>query len=131
MKNISKEDFILWNKAENKPVEKLDIVYHYTTLADMFNNGFKLNENEELLSVASLPIKWQRLISMAIEYTKISIKLAENPLTEDEIEKLKDTHDRIRSILIDYGNEEYGDYIIDEISYAVGILPTTVYYEEE
>ena len=52
-------------------------------------------------------------------------------LSKEEVEKLKGIHDNIRSILIDYGNEEYGDCIIDEISIAVGILPTTVYYEEE
>jgi hypothetical protein len=53
------------------------------------------------------------------------------PLTKEEIEALKDKHEKIRSILIEYGSEEFGDCIIDEISEAVGIPPTTVYYEEE
>lgn len=52
-------------------------------------------------------------------------------LSGKEIEDLKVVHDKIRNILIDYGNEEFGDCIIDEISLAVGILPTTVYYEED
>lgn len=52
-------------------------------------------------------------------------------LTKEEIENLKETHDKIRSILIDYGCEEFGDCIVDEISLAVGILPTTIYYEED
>lgn len=39
-------------------------------------------------------------------------------------------HEKIRNILIDYGNKEYGDCIIDEICEVVGILPTTVYYKE-
>jgi len=52
-------------------------------------------------------------------------------LSEKEIEELKEKHEKIRSILVDYDCEEYGDCIIDEISVAAGILPTTVYYEEE
>lgn len=51
-------------------------------------------------------------------------------LSKEEIETLKEKHDKIRNILIDYGNEEFGDCIIDEISVAVGLPPTTVYYEE-
>ena len=38
--------------------------------------------------------------------------------------ELKEKHEKIRNILMDYGNEEYGDCIIDEISEAIGILPT-------
>ena len=48
-----------------------------------------------------------------------------------EIAALKETHEKIRSILIDYGNEEFGDCIIDEICVAVGIQPTSVYYDEK
>ena len=36
----------------------------------------------------------------------------------------------VRNVLIDYECEEYGDCIIDEISNAVGIPTTTIYYEE-
>jgi len=35
--------------------------------------------------------------------------------------ELKEKHEKIRNILMDYGNEEYGDCIIDEISEAIGI----------
>lgn len=48
-----------------------------------------------------------------------------------EVEKLKEVHEAIRKVLIDYDCEECGDCIIDEISNAVGIPTTTVYYEEE
>jgi hypothetical protein len=51
--------------------------------------------------------------------------------TEKEIENLKKVHEKIRSILIDYGNKEFGDCIIDEICNAVGIPPTTIYYDED
>jgi len=51
-------------------------------------------------------------------------------LTEQEIEELKETHEKIRSVLMASGAQEYGDCIIDEISEAVGIPPTTIYYED-
>jgi hypothetical protein len=47
-----------------------------------------------------------------------------------EIETLKTKHEKIRNILIDYGNDEHGDSIIDEICEVVGLPPTTIYYEE-
>ena len=52
-------------------------------------------------------------------------------LTEKEIQALQEKHEKIREILQKYGNEEFGDCIIDEICEAVGIPPTTVYYEED
>jgi len=52
-------------------------------------------------------------------------------LTDKEIEELQDKHEKIREILMENGCKEYGDCIIDEISEAVGIPPTTIYYEEE
>lgn len=44
--------------------------------------------------------------------------------------ELREVHNNIRCVLFDYGNEEYGDCIIDEICNAVGIEPTTAYYTE-
>ena len=51
-------------------------------------------------------------------------------ITPKEIEELKIVHEKIRTILMENGNVEYGDCIIDEICEAVGIQPTTVYYDE-
>jgi hypothetical protein len=51
-------------------------------------------------------------------------------MNPQEIENLKETHEKIKTILIEYGNEEFGDCIIDEICVAIGILPTSVYYNE-
>jgi hypothetical protein len=48
-----------------------------------------------------------------------------------KLEKLKEVHEAIRNVLIDYECEEYGDCIIDEISLAVGIDTTQVYSEEK
>lgn len=46
------------------------------------------------------------------------------------IETARDTHDKLREILIKYGNEEYGDCIVDEISWLFN-FPTTVDTETE
>jgi len=51
-------------------------------------------------------------------------------LSVKEIETLKVVHEKIRTVLIENGCEEFGDCIIDEICEAVGIEPTTVYYVE-
>ena len=67
--NISKEDYIIWDRKANAPKEDLDTVYHYTTLVDLINDGFKLND-EEFICVKELPMKWQILINNAIENCK-------------------------------------------------------------
>ena len=50
--------------------------------------------------------------------------------TNEEIQKLKDTHDKIRQVLENYGCAEIGDCIVDAICRAVGIKDTLTYYEE-
>lgn len=71
MKNISKEDFIIWDIKENRPLEGLGIVYHYTTIIELINSfQFSLGVYEEIICVAELPLKWQRKISDAIELSK-------------------------------------------------------------
>ena len=49
-------------------------------------------------------------------------------LSKEQIKGLKEKHEAIRTVLMEYSCEEYGDCIIDEICEVVGILPTTVYY---
>lgn len=44
--------------------------------------------------------------------------------------KAQEVHDKLRSILIEYGNEEWGDCIIDEICMATN-TPTTTDIETE
>jgi hypothetical protein len=47
--NISKEDFILWDTINDKPLENFDTVYHYTTVVEIINDsGFELSESQEL-----------------------------------------------------------------------------------
>jgi len=69
--NISKEDFILWDTINDKPLEDFDTVYHYTTVVEIINDsGFELSEGQELRCVAELSLAWQKVISDAIEQTK-------------------------------------------------------------
>ena len=70
VKNISRFDYILWDKLNNKPLEHLDTVYHYTSVIESINNGLKLKESEEFVCVAELPIAWQEKINIAIEENK-------------------------------------------------------------
>lgn len=47
------------------------------------------------------------------------------------IEEVKDTHDKLREILIKYNNPEYGDCIVDEICWLFGNYPNTNDVEPE
>lgn len=67
---ISREDYIIWDKVMNKPLEQLDIIYHHTTIVELYNDGFKLGVNEEFRCVAELPLRWQKRINQAIEDCK-------------------------------------------------------------
>ena len=69
--NISKEDYIIWDKINNRPLEGFDIVYHHSTLMEMINNfELSLQEGEEFRCVAELPLKWQIRINKAIQDCK-------------------------------------------------------------
>ena len=71
IRNISKEDFIIWNKVTKQPIEGLDIVYHYTTIVEMINDDcLVLGENVEFICVAELPLSLQKQINQAIEECK-------------------------------------------------------------
>jgi len=68
--NLSKEDYIIWDNKTNSPKEALDTVYHHTTLFELINDGFKLNDGEEFVCVKALPLRWQILIDAEIEKCK-------------------------------------------------------------
>ena len=71
MKNISREDFVIWNYKDRKLIEDSDTVYHYTTIIEMINTfQLLLQDNQELICVAELPLRLQEEISNAIELTK-------------------------------------------------------------
>ncbi len=70
MKYISEQDYIIFDETLQQPVEKLDIVYHYTTVVEIINDGFVLKPNEKFVCIAQLPLYCQKKISEAIELTK-------------------------------------------------------------
>jgi hypothetical protein len=51
-------------------------------------------------------------------------------MKKETIQELKDKHEKLRNILIEYGCEENGDCIIDEICLLFKYPQTIVYYEE-
>jgi len=53
MIKIYETDYVLMKSG--KPVEDYDMIYHHTTIVEMFNNGFKLGEGEYFLSMTDLP----------------------------------------------------------------------------
>ena len=70
LENLSKEDYIIWDNKTNSPKEDLDTVYHHTSIVDLINNRFKLDEGEEFVCVKALPLRWQILIDAEIEKCK-------------------------------------------------------------
>jgi hypothetical protein len=69
MEKISKEDFIIFNTKTKQPKESLDIVYHYTSIIELINTrSLTLLEDEEIISVADLPIDLQIKINNAIKF---------------------------------------------------------------
>lgn len=52
-------------------------------------------------------------------------------MTKAEQEEIADTHNKIRDILQDYGNEEWGDCIVDEICFTFGYATTTDIADDE
>jgi hypothetical protein len=71
MKNISREDFVIWKPKTKELVEDADTVYHYTTIIELINNfELSLQDDEEIICVAELPLSLQKEISNAIELTK-------------------------------------------------------------
>ena len=41
------------------PISDFDIVYHYTSIIELFNDGFNLEEGEEIISMTELPQELQ------------------------------------------------------------------------
>ena len=68
--NILREDYVIWNRKNNCPVESLDIVYHYTTVIELLNDGIQLEKNEMFVSIKSIPLIWQVFYNEQIERHK-------------------------------------------------------------
>jgi len=68
--NILKEDYVAWDTKNNCPKESLDIVYHYTSLIELMNDGMQLEEDEEFVCIKNIPLRWQVLYDAEIERNK-------------------------------------------------------------
>ncbi len=51
--------------------------------------------------------------------------------SSNQFNKIKETHEELRNILIEYGSKEYGDCIVDKISELFNYPTTLSYYREE
>jgi hypothetical protein len=49
-------DYMLINIETQRPVEDIDTVYHYESVIEQVNNGFKLKDNEMFVRMADLPL---------------------------------------------------------------------------
>lgn len=90
-------------------------------------NYFKAQNDEEIDL-----LHWSFLIDIEKkkDLTGTNIDGIHMNIKSRKIIELKEKHEKLRTILINYGCEEHGNYIIDEISELFGEKPTTVYYEE-
>jgi hypothetical protein len=51
-------DYVLFK--EGKPVEPLNIIYCKESMQQLLEEGFKLKEGEQFISMTKLPIEWQQ-----------------------------------------------------------------------
>ena len=60
MIQLSNEDYVLLK--DGQPIESLDVIYHYTSVVELFNHpfGFNLKEGEEFVCMTDLSPKLQK-----------------------------------------------------------------------
>ena len=70
--NISKDDYILWNSLTDEPFENYAVVYDYTVLAELFDNGTNdyLPSFVEVKRLIDLSLDWQENILKSIQLSK-------------------------------------------------------------
>ena len=83
-------DYVLLRN--NQPVEKLDIIYHHTSVIELMNTKeFQLDEGIKFVEMTKLPVELQIKYRLALyqnEYGQNqSYKIALNNLLKDRIEK--------------------------------------------
>ena len=54
---LSDTDYVIIK--DGIPISDFDIVYHYTSIIELFNDGFNLEEDEEIISMTKLPQELQ------------------------------------------------------------------------
>lgn len=56
-KILHQDDYVLLKDGE--PVEALDVIYHHSSVIDLFNNGFRLEDDEAFVSMTELSLQQQ------------------------------------------------------------------------
>jgi hypothetical protein len=135
------EDFYYEKQSEQ---EQEDFNYFLDEISDEYEFDKEealewLNENRGGyygMTTQGLDFSYEDLIQELlregiIEKIEEDEEFAEGGSVDSDLEKLEEIHEKIREILIKNGGEEYGDFIIDDISEAVGISNTNAYYDED
>lgn len=65
-------DYMLFNTETQRLVEEIDTVYHYESVIEQVNNGFKLIENEMFVRMVDLPL------NILQEYAKETSEIIKN-----------------------------------------------------
>lgn len=52
---LHKDDYVLLRKGE--PAEALDVIYHHSSVIELFNDGFRLEDDEAFVSMTEIPIE--------------------------------------------------------------------------
>lgn len=50
-------DYVLFK--DGKPVEPLDIIYGISSMQEVLDDGFKLEDGEQFIKMTELPVEWQ------------------------------------------------------------------------
>jgi len=66
MKNTH-EDYVLWDTEKNTFVEHPSIIYHFTSIIELINDGFQLKQTESFVCVNELTKKDQMIIEECIK----------------------------------------------------------------
>ena len=91
------------------------------------HNLFDSCLNEKQIAFES-DIKAEGFTRKIDEIESVVISLQPNEITDEEADK---NHEKLREILIRYENPEYGDCIVDEISFLFGHPTTNDVHPEE
>lgn len=58
-------DYVLFK--DGKPVEPLDIIYGISSMQEVLDDGFKLEDGEQFIKMTELPVEWQEKYKEALK----------------------------------------------------------------
>lgn len=63
---FSEYDYVLIKNGQ--PLESLDVIYYFSSIIEMFNMGFKLEEGEEFVCMTDLPSELKNQYIKTLSY---------------------------------------------------------------